>query len=188
MITAIVLAAGEATRFGKCKQLMPLDGKPLLQHVLDRVHRSKVDDVAVILGAWADEIRQHVRDRVIINPDYARGMSTSLQAGLRSLPAHAEAVVVVLGDQPFVEPATIDALLDEYRRSRATIVLPTYDGRRGNPVLIDRSLFARAMELRGDVGFRAIFGQVAEVPVNDRGVIEDIDTIEDFECLTKPSS
>jgi len=115
-------------------------------------------------------------------------MSTSLQAGLRSLPADAEAVVVVLGDQPFVEPATIDALLDEYRRSRATIVLPTYDGRRGNPVLIDRSLFARAMELRGDVGFRAIFGQVAEVPVNDRGVIEDIDTIEDFECLTKPSS
>ncbi|MDQ6802312.1 MAG: nucleotidyltransferase family protein [Acidobacteriota bacterium] len=192
MITAIVLAAGQGSRLGKRKQLMPLNGKPLLQHALDRVNESAVDDIVVVLGAFADEIRKQIkfnRERIVINPDYERGMSTSLQAGLRAV-GDAEAAIIALGDQPFVEAKTIDALVEEYRRSQSPIVVPTYDGRRGNPVLIDRSLFERAMEIRGDVGFRAVFGKdkVAEVPVSDSGVIIDIDTMEDFECRTRHSS
>ena len=193
MITAIILAAGEGSRFGKCKQLMPLNGKPLLQHALDRINESVVDDVVVVLGAFADEIQKQIKfdgERIVINPDYERGMSTSLQTGLRALAGDAEAAIIALGDQPFVEAKTIDALVDEYRQSQSPIVVPTYDGRRGNPVLIDRSLFERALEIRGDVGFRAVFGKdnVAEVPVSDSGVIIDIDTMEDFECRTRHSS
>jgi molybdenum cofactor cytidylyltransferase len=193
VIAAIVLAAGQGTRFGKCKQLMPLDGKPLLQHTLERVNESEIDEVVVVLGAFAEEIQKQIqfdKERIVINPDFERGMSTSLQAGLRSIDRSADAVVIALGDQPFVEAKTIDALLDEYRRSRSRIVVPTYNGRRGNPVLIDRSLFERALEIRGDVGFRAVFGKedVAEVPVSDSGVIIDIDTMEDIECRMRRSS
>src|SRR5438093_975051 len=172
---------------------MPLNGKPLLQYALDRINESVVDEVIVVLGAFADEIQKQIKfdgERIVINSDYERGMSTSLQTGLRAVAGDAEAAIIALGDQPFVESKTIDALVDEYRQSQSPIVVPTYDGRRGNPVLIDRSLFERALQIRGDVGFRAVFGKdnVAEVPVSDSGVIIDIDTMEDFECRTRHSS
>ena len=188
MISAIILAAGQASRFGQCKQLMPLGEKPLLEHVLESVRQSSVDDVAVVLGARADEIRQQIgfgRERVIVNPDYANGMSTSIQAGLRALPDMTDAAMIVLADQPFVTSRTLDLLIDEYQRTRPSVVIPTYNGFRGNPVIVDKSLFAEMMNIRGDVGCRAIFGEhaetIAKVPVDDRGVVTDIDTMEDLE-------
>lgn len=185
MIPAIVLAAGQATRFGRCKQLMPLAGKPLLQHVLDNLRASQADEVVVVLGAHATEIRNGVRfdrERIVLNPDFAQGMSTSIQAGLRSLPEAAEAAMIVLADQPFVQPSTFDALIDGYRQSRAPVVLPTYNGQRGNPVIIDRALFAEMMSIRGDIGFRSLFGEHAmmTVPVDDHGVVTDVDTPADL--------
>jgi xanthine dehydrogenase accessory factor len=185
MISAIVLAAGQATRFGRCKQLALIGDKPLLQHTLDHIGQSRVDDIVVVLGAHADEIQQKIRlgeTRVVLNPDYAEGMSTSLQAGLRALRPGTKAALIVLGDQPFVAAPTIDALIDEYLRTRPSVVVPTYNGFRGNPVLIDQSLFPEMMEIRGDIGCRAIFGDhsVTKVAVTDRGVVQDIDTPEDI--------
>jgi xanthine dehydrogenase accessory factor len=181
MISAIVLAAGQATRFGQCKQLVSLGEKTLLEHVLDNLRQSKIDEVVVILGARADEIRQKIhfdKERVIINPDYASGMSTSIQAGLRAVKA--DAAMIVLADQPFVTSRTLDMLIDEYRRTKPSVVIPTFNGFRGNPVIVDKSLFPEMMNIRGDIGCRAIFGDHAEsivkVPVDDRGVIIDIDT------------
>ena len=116
MISAIVLAAGQATRFGRCKQLVPVDGKALLDRVLDNLRASKVDDIVVVLGAHAEEIRGQISFdgvRVVMNPDFADGMSTSIQAGLRALPESAEAAMIVLADQPFVRPRTLDLLIDE---------------------------------------------------------------------------
>jgi xanthine dehydrogenase accessory factor len=192
MISAIVLAAGEATRFGHCKQLMPLGGKLLLEHVLDNLRQSGVDEVVVVLGAHSDEIqnRIHFRDvRVVLNPDYQSGMSTSIQAGLRALPEATEAAMIVLADQPLVTSSTLDALVDEYRRSHASVVVPTYNGFRGNPVIVDRALFAEMMEIRGDIGCRSIFGDHAEsivkVAVDDPGIVTDIDTPEDLERLVR---
>ncbi len=188
MISAIVLAAGEATRFGECKQLVRLGDKPLLQHALDNLRRSKIEDVVVVLGAHAGEIREQIRfqnERVIVNPDYAKGMSTSLQAGLRAI--RADAAMIVLADQPFVSPATIDLLAAEYRRTRPSVVVPTYNGFRGNPVIVDKSLFEEMMAIRGDVGCRAIFGDhaqsIVKVPVDDRGVVTDIDTADDLHVI-----
>src|SRR2546430_823605 len=157
MISAIVLAAGQANRFGQCKQLVLLGEKPLLQHVLDNLAHSRIDDVIVVLGARAEEIREQIqfgKARAIINPDYANGMSTSIQAGLRAIDA--EAAMIVLADQPLVTPRTFDALIDEYRRVKPNVVIPTFNGFRGNPAIVDRSLFAEMMELRGDIGCRAI--------------------------------
>src|SRR5438445_384979 len=110
MISAIVLAAGQATRFGQCKQLMRLGEKALLQHVLDNLAQSKIDEVVVVLGARADEIREQIQfgtARVIMNPDYANGMSTSIQAGLRAIDA--EAAMIVLADQPFAMATVVRA-------------------------------------------------------------------------------
>jgi molybdenum cofactor cytidylyltransferase len=188
MISAIVLAAGQATRFGQCKQLVLLGGKPLLEHVLESVRQSRVDDVVVVLGDHLAEIQGQIafgRERVVVNPDHADGMSTSIQAGLQALPSGTDAVMIVLADQPFVASRTLDLLIDEYRRVRPSVVIPTFNGFRGNPVIVDKSLFAEMMGIRGDVGCRAIFGDHAEtilkVPVNDRGVVTDIDTVEDLQ-------
>jgi molybdenum cofactor cytidylyltransferase len=188
MISAIVLAAGKASRFGQCKQLVPLGGKPLLEHVLESVRQSHVDDVVVVLGDHFAEIQEQIafgRERVIVNPDYADGMSTSIQAGLRALPSETDAAMIVLADQPFVASQTLDLLIDEYQRTRPSVVIPTFNGFRGNPVIVDKSLFAEMMGIRGDVGCRAIFGDHAEtilkVSVNDRGVVTDIDTMEDLQ-------
>jgi PAS domain S-box-containing protein len=177
MIAAIVLAAGESRRFGGVKQLV------LLDRVLAHVRAAGFDDVVVVLGAHADEVRAAVdlsRERVVFNPDFARGMSTSIQAGLRALSDDVEAAMIVLGDQPFVTPETMNRLIDEYRRARPAAVVPTFRGARGNPVLVDRSLFPEMMHIEGDVGFRPILAnrraETSEVAVDDPGVVSDIDT------------
>jgi molybdenum cofactor cytidylyltransferase len=192
MISAIVLAAGQATRFGRCKQLVLVDGKALLDRVLDNLRASKIDDVVVVLGAHAEKIRGQISFddvRVVMNPDYADGMSTSIQAGLRALPERVEAAMIVLADQPFVTPRTLDLLVDEYDRVRPKAIVPTYGNVRGNPVIVGRALFGEMMNLRGDAGGRAIFGHdVMTVPVDDRGVTMDIDTMEDLPCPTRPST
>jgi molybdenum cofactor cytidylyltransferase len=184
MISAVVLAAGKGTRLEGCKQLVRVGGKPLLEHALDNLRASKIDEIVVILGAYADEIKRQVRfdrERVVINPDYSAGIATSIQTGLRAIDA--EAVLMVLADQPYVAPQTIDLLIAEYRRTQASIVIPTYNGLRGNPVLVDKALFPELMNLRGDIGCRAIFdghaGAMMKVPVNDHGILIDIDTRED---------
>ncbi|HYM61882.1 MAG TPA: NTP transferase domain-containing protein [Thermoanaerobaculia bacterium] len=187
MIAAIILAAGQATRFGRCKQLMPLGERTLLEHVLDNVNRSDVDDVVVVLGAHADEITnrtQFRKERVVINEQYAQGLSSSLQAGLRALPQEATATLIVLADQPFVTSQTLNILIDSYNGDHPEVVIPTYNGFRGNPVLVDRSLFEEMLSIRGDVGCRAIFGEHAQsilkVAVDDPGIVQDIDTVEDL--------
>ncbi|MGZ7039823.1 MAG: NTP transferase domain-containing protein, partial [Thermoanaerobaculia bacterium] len=179
MISAIVLAAGESKRFGSAKQLARVGDKLLLQHTLDNLAASRVDDIVVVLGANAEAIRREIqfgRARVVSNPDYADGMSTSIHAGLRAIDA--EAAMIVLGDEPYVRPETLNALIDEYRRTHAKIIAPTYNGFRGNPVIVDRSLFDEMMTIRGDIGCRAIFGnhEVTKIAVDDRGVIMDVDT------------
>ena len=186
MLSAIVLAAGQSARFGRCKQLLRIGGKPLLEHVLDYVRGADVDDVVVVLGASAEEIQREVRferERIVVNPRYADGMSTSIQSALRALAPESEAAMIVLGDQPFVATQTLDALIHAWRRTRAGIIVPTFGGARGNPVIVDRMHFAEMMEIRGDVGFRALFGRhaVATVDVDDRGILTDIDTMEDFD-------
>jgi len=188
--TAVILAAGTSTRMGTAKQLLPLDDRPLLQHVLDHVRASAVKEIVLVLGFAAEEIRREIdvqKARVVLNESYRQGMGTSLKAGLSAVDPQSAGALIVLADQPFVQPATLDRLIAEHRRSKAQIVIPTYRGFRGNPVLLDRSVFAEVMALDGDMGCRAIFGDhldgIVKLPVDDAGILLDIDRQSDFEAV-----
>src|SRR5712691_5204292 len=185
MISAIVLAAGSSSRMGDPKPLLPLGGRPLLDHVLAAVRGSHVDDIVVVLGPEADRIRERVSfdgTRSIVNDAYAEGMSTSLRAGIEAANPGSDGFLIVLGDQPFVSSATLDALIERRDGSGAKILIPTFEGRRGNPVLLDRSVSEDVSSITGDQGCRAIFGhypgRILEVPVVDPGILVDLDTPE----------
>ena len=186
-IGAVVLAGGKSSRMGQVKQLLPLDGRPLLAHTLENLRASKVSEIVVVLGYSADTIRQQLDLRdvtVAVNEDYEQGMGTSLRVGLSALDQRTGAALIVLADQPFVHSATYDQIIHQYQQSSASIVVPFYQGFRGNPVLLDRSVFPEVMALRGDVGCRAIFGNhtdgIRKVAVDDIGVLVDIDTQDDL--------
>jgi molybdenum cofactor cytidylyltransferase len=188
--SAIILAAGTSTRMGAVKQLLRLDDRPLLQRVLDNVRASQATEIILVLGFSAEAIQREIdapNVRVVINDSYQQGMGTSLRAGLSAVDRLAAAAIIVLADQPFVRPATLDRLIAEHHRSGAQIVIPTYRGFRGNPVLLDRSVFPEMMALNGDIGCRAIFGdhleEIVKVPVDDVGILLDIDRQGDFEAF-----
>src|SRR5258708_30457761 len=114
-------------------------------------------------------------------------MAISLGAGLSAVDPRSDAALIVLGAQPFIRPPTVDQIIAAYGRSRAPIVIPSYQGDRGNPVLLDRSVFSEVMALEGDIGCRAIFGShledILKVEVEDPGVLLDIDDQGDFDRL-----
>ncbi len=170
---------------GKPKPLIPVAGRFLLDHVLSTIRGSHVDDIVVVLGHSADRIRRSVSldgARTIVNEAYAEGMSTSIRAGVAAADPRADGFLIVLADQPFVSGATLDSLIAHRDGSRAKILVPTYRGRRGNPVLLDRSLSEEIRSITGDQGCRALFGhhlgQIFEVPVEDPGILIDLDTPE----------
>lgn len=191
-VVAVVLAAGSSARMGRPKPLVRLAGTPLLAHALQSLRGSTVRDIVVVLGSSAEEVRRDVPlegTRVIVNERYSDGMSSSIRAGLEAAPDRAEAFLIVLGDQPLVSSATIDALVRRRRVEHARIVVPSFRGTRGNPVLFDRSLAPEIEDVRGDVGCRSVVAdhasEVVEVPVEDPGILLDVDTPGDLEALER---
>ncbi|MGA7409931.1 MAG: nucleotidyltransferase family protein [Bryobacteraceae bacterium] len=187
-VSAVVLAAGMSTRMGSPKQLLRLGEKTLLETVLDNLRASQVDELVVVLGGSAQLIQQQINlddARVVINEAYQQGMGTSLHAGVSAVDSSSDAALIALADQPFVRPGTIDHLIDCYRAQRRPAVIPIYKGHRGNPILLDRSLFPEVMTLSGDMGFRSILGRhtekILKVPVGDVGVLIDVDTEADLQ-------
>jgi len=171
---------------GRPKQTLVIEGVPMLERVLRTFRSSKVGRVVVVLGAHAAEVRKEVEftDEVVAeNPKFSEGMSESLKLGLGKVEG-AEAAIIALGDQPFVQPGTIDEMIKAYERTKARIVIPTYRGTRGNPVLFDRSVFPQIKGIRGDVGAKSVVqrnaADVLEVEVHDIGVLMDIDTASDL--------
>ncbi len=191
-IGAVVLAAGQSTRMGEPKQSLLVGGKPLLQQTLENVRGARVNDIVVVLGFAAEAIAQQISSgdiRIVVNEAYQQGMGSSLSAGLGALDPLTDAAFIILADQPFVRSKTLDQIIDQYQESDAQIVIPTYRGFRGNPVLLDRSVFPEVMALSGDVGCRAIFGDhlegIVKVAVDDIGILLDIDDKDDLAKLQR---
>jgi xanthine dehydrogenase accessory factor len=188
-LTAVVLAAGTSSRMGMAKPLIRLGGQPLLAWVLKSVRSVHPAETVVVLGAGAEEVRHHVDLRgttVVVNPDFREGMGTSLRKGV-SASTSTGPLLIVLGDQPVVRASTLKALLRRHASRDAKILVPTFQGVRGNPVLLDRSLKSELDSLRGDIGCRAIFpshgAELIEVPVSDPGILIDLDTPDELARL-----
>ena len=190
-IAVVVLAAGRSTRMGANKLLQDLDGFPLVRHAVQSAAASGLEPVVVVTGHEEPSVRAalHGLDVTFVsNPAYAEGLSTSLRAGIAALPETSDAAVVMLGDMPQVSAPLIQRLIAAYNPLEgSSIVVPTVDGKRGNPVLFDRRYFAEILALEGDVGARHLIGahddQVAELSVDDAAVFTDVDTPEAYDRL-----
>ncbi len=193
-IAAIVLAAGRSTRFGQgrvaTKAVAKFHGAPLVRCVAEAALASHASPVLVVTGHAAGSIAAALADydvRFVDAPDYATGLSRSLRAGVAAVPADADGAIVLLADMPLVTAALIDALIATFDVvPNAKAVVPTYAGRRGNPVLLARTLFATVAELDGDRGAGQILAEiegVIECPVADESIFVDVDTPEDLRQL-----
>ncbi|NPV85163.1 MAG: nucleotidyltransferase family protein [Anaerolineae bacterium] len=187
-VAGIVLAAGGATRFGKDKILENWHGEPLVRHVAQTALKAGLSPVVVVLGAVVDAAIAALSDlpvQIVVNPEWANGQSTSLSAGLRSLPNQVGAALFLLADQPQISARLIEGLLALHHNTLAAVVMPRVKGRRANPVLFDRVAFDDLLNIKGDTGGRAIMERypVAWLDWDDESILLDIDTPEDYQQL-----
>jgi molybdenum cofactor cytidylyltransferase len=201
-VAGIILAAGCGSRMGKAKQLLPLGHTTLLGRVVTTARAGGLDAILLVLGFEAEEIRhalgltgpnQTCPDRtgiqVIDNPDWQKGQSFSVAAGLSALPPDMDGVLFLLGDQPLVTARTIHQLVSAFQNTDYWILAPCFKGRRGNPVLVASPLFDRLRHPVGDAGARVLFEEfrhrMHSLEVDDPGILRDVDTPEDYADLVR---
>jgi molybdenum cofactor cytidylyltransferase len=191
-VAAIILAAGKASRFRAAageggpatKLVAQMEGRPLIAHAAAAALASKARPILVVTGHADTEVRESLSGMPLTfahNPDFAQGMSTSLQTGIAALPETVSGALVLLGDMPRVSAGLLDLLIATFNaHPQARAVVPVIEGRRGNPVLIARDLFPAVASISGDVGARPVLQaagkRVVEVVVQDAGAAFDVDS------------
>ncbi len=187
-IAAVILAAGEASRFGQPKQIVDYRGQPFVRNVALAALSAGLSPVTVVTGAHAVQVEAALQGlplTLVRNEAWQDGQSTSLRAGLQALPANTGACIFLLADQPQVTPTIIIALAEQHRRELFPIAAPQVAGRRANPVLFDRMTFPDLQALTGDVGGRALFSKYPPHYIEwlDESLLIDIDTPADLDKL-----
>lgn len=192
MISAMLLAAGESRRMGEFKQLLTLDGKTFVARCVDNLLASRADEVVVVTGHRAEDVRRAVGNRPVSfahNQDYRAGMSTSVKCGLQALAGEACACLVALVDQPQINTDIINRVIDAYHDAWPLIVIPTYSGRNGHPLILDLQLKNEILAMDTTQGLRQVVhahaDDVLRVEVADEGVLLDCDFPEDYKRLLK---
>ena len=191
-VAALVLAAGRSTRMGAINKLIAeIGGKPLVRIAAEQALASRAKPVIVVTGHEREKVEAALSGlpvRLVHNPDYAEGLGTSLKAGIAAVPGDADGAIVCLGDMPQVDATLIDKLLSAFDPERgALVVVPSIDGRRGNPVVWSRRFFPDLMSINGDIGARHLIGNyteaVVEVPVAGEAALTDVDTPESLSAV-----
>ena len=191
-VAAVVLAAGRSTRMGAINKLIAeIGGKPLVRIAAEHALASRAKPVIVVTGHEREKVEGALASlpvRFVHNPDYAEGLGTSLKVGIAAVPADADGAIVCLGDMPQVDAALIDKLLAAFDpEGGALVVVPTFGGRRGNPVVWARRFFHDLTAISGDIGARHLIGNyseaVAEVPVAGEAALRDVDTPESLSAV-----
>lgn len=198
-VIGVLLAAGTSSRFGAANKLLAdVDDEPMVRHAARTLRNARLSNVVVVLGCEEEAVRDALVGpgidndessgeayRFVTNPDYERGLSTSVERGVDAAAAFdADAVVFLPGDMPSVDRTTVDLLVDAFRSGLADAVAAGYDGRRGNPVLFSRRYFPALRDVGGDVGGKQVLLDAergAVVETGDPGTVDDVDTREDLE-------
>jgi molybdenum cofactor cytidylyltransferase len=186
-VSAVILAAGESKRMGQPKLLMAWEGKTILERTIDNYLNSKASETIVVLGYKARELSEVIGDRPVIsvlNPAYREGMSSSLISGIKIVSPRTQGIMLVLADQPAIDSQTINKLIKTFDMHPKCIIIPTYQGTRGHPVIFHIKYREELLNIRGDIGAREVIqhhtDDVLEVAVDCKGVLIDIDTPLDF--------
>lgn len=187
-IAAVIQAAGKGSRFhsNQYKLLTDIDGQPMIVRTLEPVLCAGFDEIVVVIGAHASEMRETLQDhpvRIIENPEWEKGQSTSLSAGVRAVAGSSDRACLMLGDQPFLKQETLAALIAESDAYPEEIIVPFYRGKRGNPIIVPSSRYAQLLELaKGDKGGKQLLITVGYRALNvaDEAILRDIDTVEEL--------
>lgn len=187
MIIAVVLSAGESSRMGRPKALLPIQGQKFIERIIRVLGQSRVGRTIVVLGHHADQLRgqiEHLPVEVVINPDYRSGQLSSLHAAIRHIrnDDRCDGMLVHLVDHPFIDVALVDALIQSFFETKKMIVVPRYKGKRGHPVIFSRELFGELLNAPLDQGAKAVVNthrqETLEIEWQDEGITLDIDTPE----------
>jgi molybdenum cofactor cytidylyltransferase len=194
MISAILLGAGESKRMKVNKLFLPWGRETVFEHCFNTLLRSKAGEIIVVLSKQNEEMKERFKKRsasatkkvkVTFNRYYKRGMSTSIHKGLLVMDPRSEGILISLGDQPFLKTRTINVLLRAFQQRKGGIVVPSFQGMKGHPVIFHRMFRKELLKLRGDTGGKPILlkysKQIKTLPVRSEGVIKDIDTREAYQ-------
>jgi len=192
MIYAIVLAAGGSRRMGSQKLLLPFGGKKVITHIVDELLVSRVDQVIVVVGSEGELVERELSERsvgIVANPDYSRGMLSSVRCGMEVLPTECSAVMAVLGDQPSISRELVDGMILTFGKTGKGILVPCYRGKHGHPLLFMVKYRDEIMTSFDETGLRGLIlahpEDVFEMDVSDSSVLSDIDSPEDYRRETE---
>ena len=187
MISAIILAAGESKRMGQPKMLLKWGETTVINRVIATFQDARVEDILVVLGGAKEQVEQAIGDSasMVFNASYARGeMLSSVQAGLVEMKPEADAVLIGLGDQPQIEAGSVRLVMDAYQRTGASIVVPSYQRRRGHPWLVARTHWNAILQMRVPDTLRDFLHQhsreIYYVDMDSPSILQDLDTPEDY--------
>ena len=173
---------------GQFKQLLQFREKSFVEHCVENLLASQVDEIIVVTGHRESDVRAAVGTRavrLVFNNEYRAGMSSSIKCGVRAVPDISTACLIALVDQPQIGPGIVDQLIDVYENAHPRIVIPTFGGKGGHPIILDLSLKQEILEMDQSVGLRQVISahssEVARVEVSNREVVEDCDLPEDYE-------
>ncbi len=189
MLAAVILSAGESSRMGSPKALLDYQGRPFLEHLLEATRHPRIGLTRVVLGANAESIRKKLKldpAAVILNREWKKGQLSSIQAAIRSLRSgETEGILLCLIDHPLISAALVGQLIRQFYESGKLIIIPTYNSKRGHPIILSSALYGELLEAPPEVGARAVVwnhrDDVLEMPTEEQGVVlnlNDPDTLQ----------